>query len=196
MLIFLPGEWRLVAVRGVAAIAFGAATLAWPRLTLWALVVLFGAYALVDGVFAFINAFTYEFSTNGQRVLLLLEGVCGVAAGVITFVWPAITALVLLYLIAAWAIVTGVLEIAAAVALRGVARNRWWLVLGGAASIVFGVVLMITPGPGALVITWLIGWYAVVFGVVLLMLALEARRAERAVREHHRAPGSFPRAAA
>jgi uncharacterized membrane protein HdeD (DUF308 family) len=196
MLMFLPGDWRVLAIRGVAAIVFGVLTLVWPGLTLWALVVLFGAYALVDGVFTFIHAFTNELSTTGQRALLLLEGVCGVAAGVIAFAWPEITALALLYLIAAWAIVTGVIEIASAVALRGVVRNGWWLGLGGLASIVFGVLLMITPGPGALVITWLIGWYAVVFGITLLMLAFRVRRAESVVHGQGPAPGSFRHAAA
>jgi uncharacterized membrane protein HdeD (DUF308 family) len=181
MLMLSFGDWRVTAVRGVAALAFGILTLIWPGLTLWALVLLFGAYALVDGVFALAHAFTNDASSRELRGWLVVEGLLGIAAGIIAFVWPDITALVLLYLIAAWAIVTGVVEIATSVQLRNATRDWWLLLVAGILSIVFGVLLMITPGPGALVITWMIGWYAVFFGATLLALAWRFRRVETAI---------------
>jgi uncharacterized membrane protein HdeD (DUF308 family) len=178
MLVLLFGDWRANALRGVAALAFGILTLIWPGLTLWALVLLFGAYALVDGVFALAHAFTHDRPSRGRRAWLVVEGLVGIAAGVITFVWPDITALALLYLIAAWAIVTGAVEIATSVELRNATRDWWLLLLAGLASVALGVLLMITPGTGALVITWLIGWYAVFAGTMLLALAWRLRREE------------------
>lgn len=176
MLTLFAGDWRVIAVRGIAAIAFGLVTLVWPGLTVWALVLLFGVYAFVDGITALVAAFTNEPAARSRRGWLAVEGICGVVAGIVAFAWPSITALALLYLIAAWAIVTGVVEIGAAIEFRRVIRDGWLLGLVGVASAVFGIVLMITPGAGALVITWLIGWYAVFFGVMLLMLAWRVRR--------------------
>ena len=112
-MILVLGSWQSLAVRGCAAILFGIAALIWPDLTLWALVVLFGAWMLVDGVFALWAAITGQ--ERERRWLLLVEGIAGITAGIITFVWPDITALALLYLIAAWALVTGVLKLVAAV---------------------------------------------------------------------------------
>jgi uncharacterized membrane protein HdeD (DUF308 family) len=163
-------DWRMVALRGVAALAFGLLTLIWPGLTLWSLVVLFGAYALVDGVVILAAAITNRDPIRG-RAWLVFDGLAGVAAGIITFAWPDVTALALLFVIAAWAIITGVIEVATAFELRQVIHNEWLLGLGGVASVVFGILLVITPGAGALVITWLIGWYALFFAVMLLSLA-------------------------
>lgn len=170
------GSWKSMALRGAAALIFGLLTLAWPSITLLALVFLFGAYALADGLFLLVSAFERDRAPEGRRGLLVLEGVVGVAAGVLTFVWPSITALALLYLIAAWAIITGVLEIASAIRLRKHIENEWFLGLAGALSVLFGVVLVLVPGAGALAITWLIGVYAAIFGVLLLALALKIRK--------------------
>jgi uncharacterized membrane protein HdeD (DUF308 family) len=175
-MIIVLGDWRGVALRAVAALAFGILTLVWPEISLWALVVLFGAFAFVDGVFALIGAFGPN--APERRGWLILQGVVSIGIGVVTFVWPDVTALALLYLIAAWAFLHGVFQIAAAIALRRELTNEWLLVLTGALAIVFAVLLVITPGTGALVITWLIGWFAVFFGVMLLMLALRLRRLE------------------
>jgi uncharacterized membrane protein HdeD (DUF308 family) len=181
--VFIVGDWRGIALRGVAAVVFGLLTLIWPGLTLTALVYLFGAYALVDGVFTIGAVIAQAPETRGRRVILVLQGLLGVAAGIVTFVWPDITALALLYVIAAWAIVTGVLEIVAAIQLRAELHNEWLLVLGGVASVIFGILLLITPGPGALVITWLIGWYALFFGVVMLGLAWRLHRVQSTLRD-------------
>jgi len=182
--ILVLGSWQSLAVRGCAAILFGIAALIWSDLTLWTLVVLFGAWVLVDGVFILWGAVTGQ--GRERRWLLVVEGLAGITVGIITFVWPDITALALLYLIAAWALVTGVLELVAAVQLRHEISNEWLLVLSGVLSIVFAILLVITPGSGALVITWLIGWFALILGVALLALAFRLRRIEHEIRGLHR----------
>ena len=176
MLILWTGDWRAVALRGVAALVFGIFTLVWPHLTLWALVVLFGAFVLVDGVFTLAAVITGAPPTRGRRPWLIFEGVVSIAAGVITFVWPGITALALLFLIAAWALLLGAFRLAAAIQMRHEIDDWWLPALTGAWSIAFAVFLLITPGAGALVITWLIGWFAVFIGVLLLMLAFRIRK--------------------
>src|SRR3954466_2356877 len=158
MLILFVGDWRAVALRGLAALAFGILTLVWPGLTLWALVVLFGAYALVDGVLVLGAVIAHRVPIGGRRGWLVFDGIAGVAVGIVTFAWPDVTALALLFVIAVWAIITGVIEVTTAIELRRVIQNEWLLGLAGVASVVFGILLVITPGAGALVITWLIGW--------------------------------------
>jgi uncharacterized membrane protein HdeD (DUF308 family) len=174
MLVTLARNWWAVALRGALAIIFGVLAFFWPGASLAALVLLFGAYALVDGIFAVIAAFRTA-DRGGRWGMLAIEGVAGIAAGILAFVWPGITAIVLLYLIAAWAIVTGVLEIAAAIQLRREITNEWLLGLGGLASIVFGVLLLFNPAAGALAVVWLIAAYALVFGVLLVALAFRLR---------------------
>jgi uncharacterized membrane protein HdeD (DUF308 family) len=171
--VFTSNRWALV-LRGLVALLFGIVTFVWPEVSLTALVFLFGAYALADGLFTAVAAFR---APEGYRYwwALLLEGVFGVAAGVLAFVWPGITALVLLYLIAAWAVVTGVFEIAAAVRLRRLISGEWLLALGGVLSVLFGVMLMAWPGAGALAVLWLIGAYAILFGALLMALGFRLR---------------------
>lgn len=168
--------WWLMAIRGLLAVLFGLAAIVRPRLTLFVLVILFGAYALVDGVVAVIVSFQ-ERKNVRQWWVVLLGGIAGIIAGVLTFVWPAITALVLLYLIAAWAIVTGIVEIAAAFSRRLPIAHEWTLVLAGILSVLFGVLLAILPGVGLLSLVWLIGIYALAFGVVLIIRAFQFRTA-------------------
>ena len=182
MLDALTQRWWVVALRGVAAVIFGILALVWPGITLGALVLLFGAYALVDGVCALWTAATGGPAASGRRPWLVLEGVAGVAAGIATFVWPGITALALLAVVAAWALVTGVLEIVAAIRLRREIEGEWLMVLSGVLSVVFGILLFINPAAGALAVTWLIGAYAIVFGAVLLGLAMRLYRLRQ--REH------------
>jgi uncharacterized membrane protein HdeD (DUF308 family) len=170
----LARNWWAVALRGLFAVLFGFAALAWPGITLAALVALFGAYALVDGLFAIVSA-VVNAGRQPRWWALLLEGLLGVAAGIAAFVWPGITALVLLYVIAAWAIVTGIFEIVAAIRLRREIRGEWLLALGGLASVLFGLSLIVFPVAGALTVVWLIGAYALVFGVLLLVLAFRLR---------------------
>jgi uncharacterized membrane protein HdeD (DUF308 family) len=169
-------DWRSLALRGIAALAFGILTLMWPSLTLWVLVVLVGAYALVDGVFTLIDVAGNRPGTAEHRGWLVVEALAGIVAGIVTFVWPAITALALLFVLAAWAFVIGVARVSAAIKLRRIVDHAWLMGLAGVASIVFAILLVITPGAGALVITWLIGWWAVVVGVTLLTAAWRIHR--------------------
>jgi uncharacterized membrane protein HdeD (DUF308 family) len=180
MVYVLARNWWALVLRGVFAVLFGIAAFAWPGLTLGALVLLYGAYALVDGAFAVAAALTGT-PRGVPWWALLLEGLAGIAIGVMTFAWPGITALVLLYLIAAWAVVTGVFEIVAAVRLRKEVRGEWILALSGVLSILFGIILVANPGAGALAVVWIIGAYAVAFGA--LMIALGFRLRSLAVRE-------------
>jgi len=170
----LGPRWGWIALRGVAAIVFGLLAFLLPGITLAVLTLLWGAYVLVDGAFALVAAFKVR--DGGHRMWSLLAiGVLGIAVGVLTFVWPGITALSLLLLIAAWAITTGVFEIVAAIRLRKEIDNEWLLVLSGIASVVFGALLVIWPASGALALIWMIGSFAIVFGVLLVSLAFKIR---------------------
>jgi len=160
-------------VRGVAAIIFGVLTLLLPGVTLAGLILLFGSYAIVEGVFNVIGAVR----GRGEEPAwwALVAGLVSIAAGVVTFLRPGLTELALLYVIAAWAVVTGVLEVAAAIWLRRPIRGGVRLGLNGLLSIAFGVLTMLIPGGGALTIVWLIGGYAILFGGLLLGLAFRLR---------------------
>ncbi len=167
------GSPRRMAFRGVAALIFGIATLVWPHVTLWALVVLWGAYALVDGIVA-VSA------SIGDPLLLhrgwvAFWGLSGVAAGVVTFLWPGITALALLFVIAGWAFVVGVSLIAFAITQRKHLKGEGFMALAGVLSVLLGAMLVVAPGSGALAITWAIGWWASLFGAVLLGQAWNLR---------------------
>src|SRR5438093_3897207 len=166
-------NWWALALRGVLAILLGVAVVVVPGVTLAALVVLFGAYALVDGVLAII-AGVRAAERHERWWSPVLKGLAGIAAGVVTFVQPALTALALLYLIGGWGIVTGILEIVAAVHLHR-AHGEWLLVLNGVLSVLFGLLVILWPGAGILTLLWLIGTYSIVFGVVLLVLAFRLR---------------------
>lgn len=170
----LSRSWWLLLLRGVVAIAFGVLAWAQPGITLAALVLLFGAYAAADGILCLWAAMAGP-KRHESWWLMLLQGLVGVAIGLITFLAPGITALGLLFYIAIWAIVTGVLEIVAAIRLRKEISHEWLLLLSGLASIIFGGLLVARPGVGALAVLWLIGVYAVVFGILLLILAFRSR---------------------
>jgi uncharacterized membrane protein HdeD (DUF308 family) len=169
----LARYWWVVVLRGVLAIAFGILAFVWPGITLASLVLVFGAYALVDGIFAIVSAIR----GGGQEPwwLLVLEGGVGIGIGILTLFAPGITALGLLFYIAIWAIATGVLEIAAALALRHEIEGEWLLVLSGLASVAFGALLIARPGAGALAVLWLIAAYAIAFGVLLVLLGFKVR---------------------
>jgi uncharacterized membrane protein HdeD (DUF308 family) len=170
----LARNWWAIALRGLVAIVFGVLAFLLPGLTLITLVLLFGAFAIVDGIFAIVSGFRRR---EGHRpdLFLILGGVAGIAAGVIAILLPGITALALLYVIAAWAIVTGIAEIVAAYQLREEISGEWLLALSGAVSFVFGLFIAFFPGPGALAVVWLIAAYAIVSGVTLLFLAFRLR---------------------
>ncbi len=169
-------NWGLILVRGLAALVFGILCFVWPAISLLALVLLYGAYAIVDGIGAIV------WGSRSRWWLMVAVGVVSVLSGLIAFFWPGITALALLYVIAAWAIVRGVAELVAAFQLRRRISNEWMLVLGGLISILFGVVMALFPGAGALSMIWLIGAFAVVFGIFAVSLALRLRSFQERMR--------------
>ena len=175
----VTGRWWSFVVRGVVAILFGVLALAMPGTSLLALVLAWGAYTIVDGVFTLMLAL--QRGRAGERWgWFLVEGIVAIAAGVLTFAWPAITGLVLLIVIAVRAVVAGVAEVVAAIRLRRVIRHEWLLAASGVLSVAFGLLLLVYPGAGALAVAWLIGSYAIVFGVLLTGLGLRLYRWHRA----------------
>jgi uncharacterized membrane protein HdeD (DUF308 family) len=174
MLDTLKRGWWLLVLRGACAILFGVLAFAYPGSAGQALVLLFGAYALVNGVFTIGISARAPKGTPGTGTLLFL-GLLGVAVGLLTFFYPGVTAISLLWVISFWAIFTGLLEIWVAVALRKELSNEWMLILSGILSVVFGVVVVAMPNAGALSIVWLIGSYAILFGMMLLAVAFKLR---------------------
>jgi uncharacterized membrane protein HdeD (DUF308 family) len=174
MATLLARHWWAVGLRGVAAIVFGILTLLVPQFTLFALIIFFGAYVLVDGVIAIVLAIMGRENIRHWG-WLLVEGTAGVLIGIITLRWPGVTALILLAFIAAWAIITGVGEIFEAVELRKVINNEWLLIVSGALSVLFGLVLLLFPLMTALALVNVIGIYALLFGALLLALAWRLR---------------------
>jgi uncharacterized membrane protein HdeD (DUF308 family) len=175
----LADSWWAVGLRGILGILFGLICLLTPGVAVEVFVILFSAYMLVDGVFAIVSGI--KAARSGERWgLLILEGIVDLAAGVVAFLWPAITLVALIWIVAVWAVVSGVLMLSAAFTLN-IDHGRWWLALGGIASVIFGILLVIEPLIGAVVLTLWIGAYALVFGVFLLIVAfqLHSRKEER-----------------
>jgi uncharacterized membrane protein HdeD (DUF308 family) len=168
-------HWGWVALRGVVAILFGLMAMFMPAITLSALVLVWGAFALADGVLALVAGVRIR---DGGKPLwaLIVVGLLGIAAGIDTFLWPGLTALILLYIIAIWALVSGVFQIIAAIRFRKEIRNEWLLGLSGLVSVLFGGMLIMQPGAGALALVWVIGIYAVFFGILLLVFSFRLRQ--------------------
>ena len=167
-------NWWAVVLRGVVALVFGVMTIFNPALTVAVLVLLFGAYAVVNGLFTIIQAVA---NRHGERhwAALVVSGILSVALGLLTFFMPGVTGIVLLYLIAAWAIIVGVTEIMTAIRLRKVVTGEWLLILAGVVSVLFGVLLIVFPGAGAIAVALWIGTYAIVLGVLLIALGFRLR---------------------
>jgi uncharacterized membrane protein HdeD (DUF308 family) len=177
-LILFPGlgrRWWILLVRGVIAVVFGLLAFAWPGLTIIILTALFAAYALVDGVFALLVGL------HSRWWVLAMIGVLGIVAGLVAFLSPGLTALTLLLIIATWAILRGIIEIAAAIQLRKVIANEWALILGGICSVVFGIILFARPAVGALAVIWIIGAYALIIGIFLIILSFRVKRHQHAI---------------
>jgi uncharacterized membrane protein HdeD (DUF308 family) len=181
----LARNWWALAIRGAAGIIFGILAFIMPGITLVTLILLFGAYAIIDGLFNLVAAFRGR-AAEQPWWWLALEGLVSIGAGIVTFAWPGLTALVLVYVIAVWAVITGVLEIVTAIRLRQEISNEWWLVAGGVISVLFGVLLMAAPGTGALALIFWIGAYAIVFGALLVGLAFRLRHAQDEMRTEMR----------
>ena len=190
MMDILARNWGWVALRGAVALVFGLLALTNPGMTLAALVLLFGAYALVDGAFTVFSAIAHR-RNEPHWVSLLAGGIVGIFVGVLTFLWPGITATALLFLIAAWAVVLGVLQIATAIRLRKAITGEWLLGLAGALSVMLGLLLFAFPDSGALAVVMWIGAFALVNGILLIALGFRLRTWNRT---HPTATG-MPRAA-
>jgi uncharacterized membrane protein HdeD (DUF308 family) len=176
MLHVLASNWWVFVIRGVLAILFGIGAFVMPGVTLAVLVIMYGAYVLADGVIAAVAAFGARKAGDGFPWTVFVVGVAGVLAGLITSIYPGLTALVLLYLIAAWHVVRGVFEILAAIRLRKEIQGEGWLILGGIASVVFGLFLWVRPGAGAVALLWMIGAFAIMFGVIEILLAFKLKK--------------------
>jgi uncharacterized membrane protein HdeD (DUF308 family) len=174
MIADLSRNWWVLALRGVLGILFGIVAFVWPGATLAALILVFGAYVFVDGIFAVIAGIGMRRQID-RWWLIVLEGAAGIILGVLTFRSPDTTALILLTFIAAWSIVTGIFEIATAVRLRKLIADEWLLILSGVVSIIFGILLIALPDAGGLSIVWLLGAYALLFGILTLMLSFRLR---------------------
>ena len=173
MIAVLAQNWWAIAIRGAIAILLGLVAIFLPGATMLSLVLLFGAYAFVDGVFGIVSAVRAA-RQHERWGLLVLEGIVDIATAAIAFFWPGITVVAFVLLVAIWAIVTGALMLAAAFRLE-IEDGRWWMVFGGIVSILYGALLIVAPMIGALVLTWWLGAYALIFGICLLVLAFRLR---------------------
>lgn len=179
MLNFITREWWVFLVRGIAAILFGVMALVWPGPTLLVLVIMFGAYVLVDGVALLVALIRGDALARRHAWAVGIMGVLGIVAGIVTFLWPDATALSLLYVVAFWAIAMGVFQMITAIALRREIDGEFWMGLGGLLSVVFGAYLILFPGAGLLSLVWLVGFWAVAFGVSSVGLAFRLRGIDR-----------------
>ncbi len=191
MLEALTRNWWVLLVRGLCAIAFGIAAFAQPGITLLVLVMLYAAHALVDGVMAIVLAVTCRRREEGWWALIIV-GLAGIGAGIGAFVWPGITAAVLLVFVATWQIVRGVFEIITAVRLRKVIDNEWLMGLDGAVSVAVGAALLAWPEAGLITIVWFLGAGAIAFGILSIALSLRLRSLRNDVSRHSVPPGSMP----
>jgi uncharacterized membrane protein HdeD (DUF308 family) len=179
--------WKVMALRGAVGIAFAVVTLIWPSIGLTTLIALFGAFALVSGIATVAGAFNLP-TQDGQRAWVVVDGLLGIAVGVVVFVWPDLSALGLLYVIAAWAIALGIFEIAVTFVLPLSGGRALLAVLGGLLSIAFGVIMFAHPGAGAVALLTLIAAFALVTGIMQIALALELRRVFAEVEQRVRPP--------
>ena len=177
-------NWWVLLLRGIFAVIFGIIAFRAPVLTLGVLVLIFGIYALIDGVFALVAAFS-GWSHRENRWLLVLEGLVGIGAGFLTLHATALTTMALLFFIAMWALTTGILKIIAAIRLRKEITNEFWLALSGVASVLFAFLVMMNPVAGAVAVVWLIGWYELIMGGMMIILAIKLHGLRRPdVRAH------------
>ncbi len=175
MINYLQRSWWIFLLRGISAIVLGIMAFAWPALTLAVLVMMFGAYMLVDGIFGLIDAVRYR--DRLKRVWpLVLDSLLGIVVGLLTLFWPGATAVALLMFVAAWAVVGGLLRIVLAFQIRKEITGEWILIAGGILSIIFGGLIFALPQAGLVTLVWLIGFYAIAFGVLFVFLAFHLRK--------------------
>ena len=167
-------HWWQVAVRGLIALLFGIMLLAWPGVSLFIFAILFGAFAFVDGIFTLVAAVNYK-AGAGQRTWLFARGILGIIVGIVTFFWPAITELALVLLIGAWALVTGIMELNFAFRSVRETGSKWLFAVSGILSIILGILLLVRPIAAIIAVIWIIGAYAVIAGIVLIVLGFRLR---------------------
>ena len=181
MLGLVARDWWVFAIRGIAAIAFGVLAFFWPETTLTVLVFLFGGYVLVDGVALIAALVRGEPVARRHAWAVGIMGILGIVAGIVTFAWPGLTALSLLYLVAFWAITMGMFQVVAAIALRREVEGELSMAIGGVASIIFGALLIAFPSAGLISLVWLVGIWAIVFGGSSLTLAYRLHAVDAAL---------------
>jgi uncharacterized membrane protein HdeD (DUF308 family) len=174
MLGVLARNWWALLIRGIAAVIFGLLAIFWPGITAFALIILFGAYAFVDGVFALVSAFRAA-QAHERWIAFVIEGIVGIVIAAFVVFYPGLAGLSIYFAIAIWAILTGILELVAAFQLRAMVPNEWMLILGGILSVVFGVLLIIYPIIGILTVIYLIGFYAILFGILMIAFSFRLR---------------------
>ena len=174
MLWFNEKHWWQIALRGLIALIFGILVLAWPGVSLFILAIIFGAYVFVDGIFTLVAAVNYK-AGAGRRTWLFIRGIAGIIVGLITLFWPAITEIALVLLIGAWALVTGFMELIYAFRANQDSAIRWMFAISGILSLILGALMLAQPLLGALVIVWVIGAYAVLAGILLIILGFRLR---------------------
>ncbi len=173
----LGKEWGWIALRGALAVIFGILAVAWPIITVWTLSMVWGVFALADGLFAFSTG--WRLHKKGVRWWPYMAlGVIGVLAGLIAVIWPGITAFVLVFIIGFWAALGGISQIIAAIRLRKEIDGEWFLILSGLLGLIFGLLLLFRPLEGAVAIAWIVGFYAIFMGILVIMLALKIRNAK------------------
>ncbi len=177
MLEELSRNWWVLTVRGVFAILFGLVAWIWPQITVLALLLLFGAYALVDG--AVLTGSAIRGGRGSARTWLIGVGIVGILIGIMTLIWPAETGYVLLIIIASWAMILGALQIVTAVRLRKELPDEWFLIITGAISVIFGLLLFLWPAKSAIAVIWIIGLFALIFGVAMVTTSLRLRKLGR-----------------
>jgi uncharacterized membrane protein HdeD (DUF308 family) len=168
-------KWWVFLLRGLAAILFGVLAMVWPQLTLLTLVILFGAFLLVEGIFSVIAGVTSR-KQNYYWWTLLFTGLLEIAIGLLTLLWPNVTGIILLYLIGSWAVIIGIMDIILAIQIRREIKNEWLLIIDGVFSVVIGLLLFIFPSASAVALAWLIGLFAIFLGIVFIILAFRLRK--------------------
>ncbi|MDY6867852.1 MAG: HdeD family acid-resistance protein [Chloroflexota bacterium] len=168
-------NWWVFLVRGLLAVIFGVLALIWPEITLITLMILFGIFVLMEGILNLVIGVATS-DTNRRWWVTLIEGILDIVIAILTFVWPDITAVVLLYFIAAWALLSGVLEIILAIRIRQMIEREWAMILGGILSIIFSVLLFVFPSEGAISLLMLIGIYSIIIGILFVILGFRIRK--------------------
>ena len=175
MLMLDEKHWWHIAVRGFIALLFGILLLAWPGVSLFIFAIFFGAYAFVDGIFTLVAAINYK-AGAGQRAWLFVRGILGIVVGIVTFCWPAITELALVLLVGAWALIAGIMELNFAIRSVENTGTKWLFAISGILSMILGILLLIRPIAGIIAVIWAIGAYAIIAGILLIIVGFRLRK--------------------